>query len=272
MRKYLTPGLWFLWVTVAYGVPAQQPERITLPLQGVEIEADDDGTWARIYGTASQTVTIPDRRGISTAYTIAEEKAKANIVRYFNQQFSTSRTVQEISAEIEKVTSRQGTGTDGISAEAQRNLSTSLTELFRSSAQASLAGVQVLEQAYDEPRKEVTVKVGISRRGANLARETQRSVSGGGAGGGGSTARASGGNREEVTRPPSEVRSGRSLVPNIRSFTSARGFVRSLALRHEAEWQTYLRSGEKPEDIPSNPDVTYRDSGWISWADWLGSR
>eukprot|EP00959_Pyramimonas_sp_CCMP1952_P338085 7080238-Pyramimonas_sp.AAC.1 len=33
------------------------------------------------------------------------------------------------------------------------------------------------------------------------------------------------------------------------------------------EWRA---SGECPHDIPSNPDRTYRDEGWLSWADWLG--
>lgn len=274
MRKYLTFGLWLVWVTLGQAAqgPAQQTVPLSLPLQGIKVDPGRDGTWERIYGTATQTVTFPDRRGIATAYTIAEEKAKANIVRFFNQQIATSRTIQEITAEVDTAISRQGTGADGMSVEAKRNLSTSLTELFRSSASATLAGVQILEQTYDEPRKEVTVKVGISRAGANLARDIQRDISGRGNAERGPRPAAAGGTREEVVRQPSEVRSGGTLVPNALSFTAARGFVRSLALRTEAEWQTYVRSGDKPEDIPSDPDVTYRSSGWISWADWLGAR
>ena len=27
----------------------------------------------------------------------------------------------------------------------------------------------------------------------------------------------------------------------------------------------------KPEDIPAYPDGVYKDSGWVSWGDWLGT-
>jgi hypothetical protein len=36
-------------------------------------------------------------------------------------------------------------------------------------------------------------------------------------------------------------------------------------------WLEYCGSGQKPENIPSRPDIVYRGRGWVSWCDWLGS-
>ena len=45
---------------------------------------------------------------------------------------------------------------------------------------------------------------------------------------------------------------------------------RGLKLKSAKEYGAYCKSGNKPDDIPSAPDVVYADSGWISWGDWLG--
>ncbi len=57
-----------------------------------------------------------------------------------------------------------------------------------------------------------------------------------------------------------------------RSFKDARAFVRRIGLKNIKRWQTYCQSGKKPNDIPSNPQNTYSDSGWVNWRDWLGTR
>ena len=31
------------------------------------------------------------------------------------------------------------------------------------------------------------------------------------------------------------------------------------------------KSDKKPEDIPTNPQLNYKNEGWISFGDWLGS-
>ncbi|MBX7065617.1 MAG: DEAD/DEAH box helicase family protein [Parachlamydiales bacterium] len=56
------------------------------------------------------------------------------------------------------------------------------------------------------------------------------------------------------------------------SFDKAREFIRSLNLESETQWRRYCKSGNKPFDIPSNPALFYRDIGWTSWPDWLGTR
>jgi hypothetical protein len=54
------------------------------------------------------------------------------------------------------------------------------------------------------------------------------------------------------------------------SFEAARTFVRTLKLGSAKEWGEYSKSGKRPSNIPSAPDKTYRDDGWLSMPDWLG--
>lgn len=60
-----------------------------------------------------------------------------------------------------------------------------------------------------------------------------------------------------------------------RTFEKAREFIQTIGLNNHQEWRVYCK-GEltnkppKPEDIPVNPDRYYKDSGWVSWGDFLG--
>jgi hypothetical protein len=56
-----------------------------------------------------------------------------------------------------------------------------------------------------------------------------------------------------------------------RSFEDARVFVRKLNLKDTKQWQKYCTSGNRPDTIPTNPRVTYKNKGWISLGDWLGT-
>jgi len=57
-----------------------------------------------------------------------------------------------------------------------------------------------------------------------------------------------------------------------RPFTEAREFVRTLNLKSVDKWRReYCKSGNKPDDIPKNPDQTYKNIGWVSYSDWLGT-
>jgi len=58
----------------------------------------------------------------------------------------------------------------------------------------------------------------------------------------------------------------------FRPFKKARAFVHSLNLETQGDWRKFCRSGNRPADIPSNPDKEYKDKGWISWSDWLGEK
>jgi hypothetical protein len=56
-----------------------------------------------------------------------------------------------------------------------------------------------------------------------------------------------------------------------KSFTEALAVARGLKLEGKTEWWVWSKSKQRPSDIPSSPDKAYRDAGWISWPDWLGS-
>src|SRR5215217_4535014 len=56
-----------------------------------------------------------------------------------------------------------------------------------------------------------------------------------------------------------------------RPFEEAREFVRTLGLKSSTEWNQYLKTGDKPNDIPTSPPQVYSEE-WVSWRDWLGGR
>jgi hypothetical protein len=54
-------------------------------------------------------------------------------------------------------------------------------------------------------------------------------------------------------------------------FAAGRAYARKLKLRNRSEWREWRKGGQRPSNIPAHPETTYRDDGWISWPDWLGS-
>ena len=59
-----------------------------------------------------------------------------------------------------------------------------------------------------------------------------------------------------------------------RPFEEAREFANSLGLNSTDDWREYCQGNlnitpARPLDIPTNPNRTYEDSGWIGWGDWL---
>ncbi len=54
-----------------------------------------------------------------------------------------------------------------------------------------------------------------------------------------------------------------------RDFEDAKQFVHSLSLKDGKEWKQYCKSGNKPDDIPSNPLSVYKE--WKGSGDWLGT-
>ena len=61
------------------------------------------------------------------------------------------------------------------------------------------------------------------------------------------------------------------MAKKFRDFKSAREFVRGLKLKGIKEWNAYCQSRRKPDDIPYHPERKYKDNGWISWGDFLGT-
>ena len=71
--------------------------------------------------------------------------------------------------------------------------------------------------------------------------------------------------------------SGR-MAPTKRRFLlfgEARAYARKLGLKSESEWRKYslgkVPGKKRPDCIPSNPNRTYKNKGWVDWPDWLGT-
>jgi hypothetical protein len=105
----------------------------TLKLDGIDIDFDAAGNWSAIYSTYTHPVEFPDRRGIKKAQIIAEEKGKAQIIRFLNQEVSSERLVEEVDKTIENAERTQGTGKDDKSTRtSQRQMVESVKELNHS--------------------------------------------------------------------------------------------------------------------------------------------
>ncbi|MEI7987369.1 MAG: hypothetical protein WCI55_17235, partial [Armatimonadota bacterium] len=60
------------------------------------------------------------------------------------------------------------------------------------------------------------------------------------------------------------------------TFQEARAFVHQLDLKCQRQWKNYCQGkmpdkGILPPDIPSNPNKTFANTGWIGLGDWLGT-
>jgi len=148
-------------------------------IDGVEIEWAPDGSFNRIYSRYTQPVAIPDRQGISKAQIIAEEKAKAAIIRFNEQEVASARVVGEIQNDMNQTTSSKNGGKAAdISKTSQRQMIESLSEVTSSAAAGKLRGVIVLERGYDEKEGVAWVKVGISQKTMNTSRALQDALKG----------------------------------------------------------------------------------------------
>jgi hypothetical protein len=54
-------------------------------------------------------------------------------------------------------------------------------------------------------------------------------------------------------------------------FEAARAFVHTLNLQTVASWKEFTRDSIFPEGLPTNPAMAYKNKGWKTWGDWLGT-
>ena len=54
------------------------------------------------------------------------------------------------------------------------------------------------------------------------------------------------------------------------SFEEAKYYIHRLEFNSKNDWEIWIGSKYYPSNIPSAPDVIYKEKGWISWEDWLG--
>lgn len=166
-------------------------------VDGVEIEWNRDGSVKRIYSRYSTPVEFADRKGIATAQIIAEEKAKAGIVRFMQQSVASTRVVAEVQADVSKATQLRGTGSAAkVGKIDERTSIQSLTEVTASFAAGTLRGVIVLEKGFNEKSDEAWIVVGISEKTIGAAQDIREMTS---------SPRQSGEIRDS-TAQPSEIR------------------------------------------------------------------
>jgi len=60
------------------------------------------------------------------------------------------------------------------------------------------------------------------------------------------------------------------LLSAFLPFEQAKLYVHRLGFQRTTQWQEWKQQGKRPSFIPSNPDKTYEDKGWVGWRDWLG--
>jgi superfamily II DNA or RNA helicase len=58
----------------------------------------------------------------------------------------------------------------------------------------------------------------------------------------------------------------------FKPFKEARKYARSLGIKTRNQWEDHGKAGLLPSDIPYHPERTYKEKGWISTGDWLGTR
>lgn len=59
-------------------------------------------------------------------------------------------------------------------------------------------------------------------------------------------------------------------LPGYLPFDQAKLYVRKLGFERKAEWNGWKRQRKRPAFIPSSPERTYLNKGWVDWHDWLG--
>lgn len=57
----------------------------------------------------------------------------------------------------------------------------------------------------------------------------------------------------------------------FKSFGEAKTYAQSLGFKCRKEWEIWVKTDARPDNIPSNPNYTYKDNGWIGWGDWFGT-
>lgn len=56
------------------------------------------------------------------------------------------------------------------------------------------------------------------------------------------------------------------------SYNRSKKYIRKLGLKGQTEWDKYKADLKRPPYIPSNPWKYYKNKGWVSWMDWLGTK
>lgn len=59
-------------------------------------------------------------------------------------------------------------------------------------------------------------------------------------------------------------------IPDFLPFEQAKIFVHRLGFERKSDWNKWKLDGQRPAFIPSSPERTYKNTGWVDWNDWIG--
>lgn len=68
---------------------------------------------------------------------------------------------------------------------------------------------------------------------------------------------------------------GNNKIPNNKkefiNYNTCKKYVKNLNFKSKKEWLLFCKNNQRPQNIPSNPDKYYKDKGWVSWGEFLGT-
>ena len=150
MKNLLLPAV-FIAITAASASYADDDSLCgDAGLGGVSV----DGEKQRMTSVYYQAVKFPDRSGIRKAVIIAEERAKGEMVRYFSQNQSTMRTIEETDSESEEATRLVDENGSVMNRSITRAQAAVLTQVDASFASGDLSGMMKIEESYDSDAEE----------------------------------------------------------------------------------------------------------------------
>jgi hypothetical protein len=128
---------------------------------------------SRVVSVYRQPVKFLDRSGVRKATVIAQERAKGNIVRFFSQEQSTSREIEEVDQGGEEATRIVDSNGDLVARKITRNQSEILRQLDASFAVSNLKGILQIEESYDKELSEVCVAMGYSAKSTSMVEKSK---------------------------------------------------------------------------------------------------
>jgi superfamily II DNA or RNA helicase len=58
---------------------------------------------------------------------------------------------------------------------------------------------------------------------------------------------------------------------NWMSFEEAKNYVLQNEINTREKWRQFVHSSKRPYNLPTTPNLVYKESGWISWGDFFGT-
>ena len=64
---------------------------------------------------------------------------------------------------------------------------------------------------------------------------------------------------------------GRIMTKNISPIEECKRIARELNIKSSSEWRKCFKERKLPDNIPSSPDVVFKNKGWKGWGEFLGT-